>query len=55
MLIFLKKSANHPKFKYKNNHDTYRTVCIRGVRNNRKYSNIKVDLKNKTIKLPKLS
>ena len=52
---FFEKRASHPKFKCKNNHDTYRTVCIRSIRNGKEYSNIKVDLKNRMIKLPKLN
>jgi len=52
---YFEKRAEHPRFKCKNNHDTYRTVCIRSIKNGIEYSNIKVDLKNKTIKLPKLN
>ena len=51
---FFQKRSSHPKFKCKNNHDTYRTTAIRGSYNGKEYSNIKVDLENKMIKLPRL-
>ena len=51
---YFENRAEHPRFKCKNNHDTYRTVCTRSIKDGIEYSNIKIDLKNKTIKLPKL-
>ena len=49
-----KKRASYPKFKKKNHNDTYRTNVIRSSYNGNNYSNIKVDLKDRTIKLPKI-
>ena len=46
--------SGHPKFKKKNTNDTYRTNCIRNTYKDKSYSNIKVDLVNKEITLPKL-
>jgi len=47
--------ASHPKFKKKNNHDSFRTNFIKGEYKDKTYGNIKVDLKDKTIKLPKIN
>lgn len=52
---FFMKRASHPKFKSKNNHDTYRTNAIRSTYKGHSYCNISVDLKRHIIKLPKLS
>ena len=51
---FFEKRSNHPKYKSRNNHDTYRTVAIRSSYKGNDYCNIKVDLEKKIIKLPKL-
>lgn len=51
---YFKKIASHPVFKKRGCHDSFRTTCIKGEYKNNKYSNIIIDLKNKTIKLPKL-
>ena len=52
---FFEGRASHPKFKKKNNHDSYRTNYIKGEYKGKTYGNIKVDLKDKTIKLPKIN
>lgn len=44
----------YPKFKSKAHHDTYRTVCLRSSYKGHNYSNIKVDLEKRIIKLPKI-
>lgn len=51
---FFEMRNGYPKFKAKNNKDSYRTICIRSSYKGVNYSNIKVDLENKTIKLPKI-
>ena len=51
---FFNKRSNHPKYKSKNNHDTYRTVAIRSRYKENNYCNVKVDLNKRVIKLPKL-
>ena len=51
---YFEKRAAHPIFKKKGYCDSYRTTCIKGEYKDNYYSNIKLDLKNKTIKLPKL-
>ena len=50
---FSKRSA-YPSFKNKFSKQSYRTNCITSVYKNKKYSNIKIDIKEKMIKLPKL-
>lgn len=50
---FSKRSA-YPSFKNKFNKQSYRTNCITSVYKNKKYSNIKIDIKEKMIKVPKL-
>ena len=50
---FSKRSA-YPSFKNKLNKQSYRTNCITSVYKNKKYSNIKIDIKEKMIKVPKL-
>ena len=52
---FFEGRASHPKFKKKNNHDSYRTNYIKGEYKGKTYGNIKLDLKDKTIKLPKIN
>ena len=51
---FFKKISAYPKFKSKFDRNSYRTNYISSEYKGRKYSNIKVDLINKTITLPKL-
>lgn len=51
---FFEKRSNHPNYKSRNNHDTYRTVAIRSSYKGNDYCNIKVDLEKRIIKLPKL-
>lgn len=51
---YFNKRGSHPKYKKKNNKDTYRTVAIRSSYKEKEYSNIKVDLEKRIIKLPKL-
>ena len=51
---YFSKRSNYPKFKSKNNNQSYRTTCIRSKYKNREYSNIELDLVNRKIKLPKL-
>ena len=50
---FSKRSA-YPSFKNKFNKQSYRTNCITSVYKNKKYSNIKIDIKERMIKVPKL-
>ena len=50
---FSKRSA-YPSFKNKFSKQIYRTNCITSVYKNKKYSNIKIDIKEKMIKVPKL-
>ena len=52
---FFNKLGSKPKFKRYTSIESYRTSCIRGTYKDKEYQNIKVDLVNKTIKLPKLS
>ena len=51
---YFEKRSAHPIFKKRGCHESYRTTCIKGEYKNNKYANIIIDLKNKTIKLPKL-
>ena len=50
---FSKRSA-YPSFKNKFSKQSYRTNCITSVYKNKKYSNIKIDIKERMIKAPKL-
>ena len=50
---FSKRSA-YPTFKSKFSKQSYRTNCITSIYKNKKYSNIKIDIKEKMIKIPKL-
>ena len=47
-------NSGFPKFKAKNYHDTYKTSCIRSTYKEKTYSNIRVDLEKRVIKLPKI-
>ncbi len=51
---FFKGQGRHPKFKNKHSKNSYRTNCIRSSYKGHDYSNIKVDLQRRVIKLPKL-
>lgn len=51
---FFEKRSSYPKFKSKYYKQSYRTNAIRNTYKGKEYSNIKLDLKNKQIKLPKL-
>ena len=51
---YFSKRSDYPKFKSKNNKQSYRTTCIRSKYKNREYSNIELDLINRKIKLPKI-
>ena len=46
--------TRYPKFKNYHSKQSYRTNCIRSYYKEKIYQNIKIDIKNKTIKLPKL-
>ena len=52
---YYEKRSSYPKFKCKNNNDSYRTNCIYGSYYGNNYTNIKVNLDNRTIKLPKIT
>ena len=49
-----KEHAGYPKYKSKYDKNSYRTNYIKNTYKNKIYENIKLDLKNKTITLPKL-
>ena len=51
---FFNKLSGYPNYKKKRISGSYRTNCIRSSYKNNNYSNIKVDLDNRAIKLPKL-
>ena len=51
---FFKKLSGYPNYKKKKISGSYRTNCIKSSYYGHAYSNIKVDLDNRTIKLPKL-
>lgn len=51
---FFQKRSNYPNFKNKYLKQSYRTSCIKSSYKNKQYSNIKIDLIDKKIKLPKL-
>lgn len=51
---FFAKRSNQPVFKSKYRRQTYRTNCIRSIYKEKEYANISLDLKNKTLTLPKL-
>ena len=51
---FFAKRSNYPIFKNKYTRQSYRTNCIRSSYKGKEYANIKLDLKTKEIKLPKL-
>lgn len=51
---YYKNLGGYPKFKKKGYRDSYRTNYITSEYKGKKYENIKIDLKNKIITLPKL-
>lgn len=51
---FYKRIRNYPKFKSKYDKNSYRTNMITNHYNGKTYENIKLDLQNKTVTLPKL-
>ena len=51
---FFNKRSNYPNFKSRYSKQSYRTTCIRSTYKGKSYNNIEVDLKNRSIKLPKL-
>ena len=51
---FFNKTGGAPRYKSKNNHESYKTVCIRSTYKDKEYANIKLDLEKRTIKLPKI-
>lgn len=51
---YFKRQNNRPKFKNRNSKNSYRTNCIRSSYKGHEYANIKLDLNQRTIKLPKL-
>lgn len=51
---FFEKRGCYPKFKVKGIKDSYKTDMIRSTYKGRRYENINIDIKNKTIKLPKI-
>lgn len=51
---YFSKRTSSPKFKSKYYKQSYRTNATRRTYNGKEYNNIKIDLKNKQIKLPKL-
>ena len=51
---FYDKRSELPKYKKKSINGSYTTSCIRSSYKGTSYSNIKVDIQNRTIKLPKL-
>ena len=48
------RTKNYPKYKNKYRKNSYRTNYIKNIYKNKIYENIKLDMKNKTITLPKL-
>ena len=51
---YFSKRSGYPIFKSKWNRQSYRTNCIRSTYKGVEYQSIEINLKNKTIKLPKL-
>ena len=51
---FFAKRGNYPVFKGKRSYQSYKTNCIVSSYKNNTYSNIKIDLEKRQIKLPKL-
>ena len=51
---FFNKQTNFPKYKNKFKKNSYRTNCIRSSYKDKEYENMKLDINNHTITLPKL-
>ena len=51
---YFEKRGSYPKLKAKGRKDSYKTDMIRSTYKGKRYENINVDIKNKTIKLPKI-
>lgn len=51
---FFAKRSGYPNYKNRYSKQSYRTTCIKSTYKGKEYSNIELDLKNRTIKLPKL-
>ncbi len=51
---YFSKRSFYPSFKSKFSKQSYRTNCTTSIYKDKKYSNIKIDLKEKMIKIPKL-
>jgi len=51
---YYKKTGGYPKFKKKGRKDSFRTNLITNTYKGKVYENIKIDLKNRLITLPKL-
>lgn len=51
---FFKQNKGYPKYKSKYDKNTYRTNYIKNTYKGKEYENVKLDLTNKTITLPKL-
>ena len=52
---FYNKQNGYPKYKKKSINGSYRTPCLTSTYKNKTYSNIKIDLNNRMIKLPKIN
>lgn len=52
---FFAKRSGYPKFKNRYNKQSYRTDCVRKSYKGKEYANIKLDLENRVIKLPKMN
>ena len=50
---YFNNTGGIPRFKSKNNHETYRTICNRSTYKGNNYESIKLDMKNKILTLPK--
>ena len=51
---YFKGQTGFPRFKSKNNHDTYKTICNRSTYKGKTYESIKIDMDNKILTLPKI-
>jgi len=51
---YFNNTGSIPRFKNKNNHETYRTICNRSTYKGNNYESIKLDIKNKILTLPKI-
>lgn len=51
---YFKGQTGFPRYKRKNNHDTYKTICNRSTYKGKTYESIKLDIKNNILTLPKI-